>query len=85
MRTGEMILNRFKPCSCGCKGQDPWHKASYRRQVILTPNYLVGYVMLPFSTKPVKVERDSFYGPTTGRLCFGAWVVDRDSIIFDKS
>lgn len=25
------ITKRMKPCNCGCKGRDPWHKESYRR------------------------------------------------------
>lgn len=29
----EPIITRLKPCNCGCKGQDPWHKPTIRRKV----------------------------------------------------
>lgn len=29
----EDITTRLTSCRCGCKGQDPWHKASYKRVV----------------------------------------------------
>lgn len=73
----ELIINKLKPCNCGCQGSDPWHKATYRRTVTKI-DALTGHVQLPFSTKPVVVRREQ-YGAT-----FGAWIVDRDSIVFDK-
>jgi len=27
------IVKRIDPCTCGCKGQDPWHKQFYKRIV----------------------------------------------------
>lgn len=63
------------PCSCGCQGQDPWHKASYRRTITLDEGSATsGTVSLPFSTKPVKVTFQ--HG--------SVWLVDRSSIVFDK-
>jgi hypothetical protein len=29
----QKILTRVRPCSCGCKGRDSWHKRSLRRTV----------------------------------------------------
>tara|TARA_R110000868_G_scaffold227910_2_gene480867 strand:+ start:376 stop:639 length:264 start_codon:yes stop_codon:yes gene_type:complete len=81
----ELILARFKPCGCGCKGADSWHKPSFRRVVQLTPNNLVGFVQLPFSSIPVKVTRDSFESRLNpGTFCYGLWVVDRNSIVYDR-
>lgn len=31
--TVQTIMNRLTPCGCGCKGRDPWHRASFRRVV----------------------------------------------------
>ncbi len=64
------------PCNCGCQGQDPWHRATYKRVVKNikdTFGSTEGFVKLPFSTKPVRVVK----------TC-GVWVVDKSSITFDK-
>lgn len=29
----QTIVNRLKPCGCGCKGRDPQHRAEYKRTV----------------------------------------------------
>lgn len=66
------ILNRVGPCRCGCQGQDPWHKETYWRVVTETaPGE--GTVRMPYSTKPVRVTLDKYI-----------WVIDRNSIDFDK-
>lgn len=70
MRT--RITARLKPCTCGCQGQDPWHRAHYDREITLTSD-TQGTIRLPMSTQPVVVKK----------WC-GVWFVDRDSIIFDK-
>ena len=33
MMSSSLIINRDNPCTCGCRGTDPWHRKSYRRQV----------------------------------------------------
>jgi len=74
----EPILNKLKPCGCGCHGSDPWHKATYRRVVTITSS-TTGTVKLPYSTKPVRVTRHDY-----GEGVFGCWIVDVSSIDFDK-
>ena len=74
----QLIINRFETCNCGCNGSDPWHKKVYRRKV-KEISAIEGTVRLPFSTKPVRVTRRIY-----GEISFGLWIVDRDSIIFDK-
>jgi hypothetical protein len=50
------ILNRAKPCSCGCLGQDPWHKAWFWRVVtVVAPGE--GTVRMPYSRQPVRPRR----------------------------
>lgn len=68
------VINRFKPCTCGCKGTDPWHRSEYSRVItLIEPDR--GTVKLPMSSQPVTVIKS----PHTG-----LWIVDRDSIIFDR-
>jgi hypothetical protein len=74
------VINKGSPCSCGCKGQDPWHKASYRRVVHVRVKEgqtlgeaSEGTVSMPYSTQPVRVVRKHTL-----------WWVDPSSIVYDK-
>ena len=82
------VTNRLSKCYCGCQGQDPWHKQSYRRvvrSISKTANGEQGFVSMPYSNTPVRVTRTSYgISETTGREIFDNWTVDRDSIVFDK-
>jgi hypothetical protein len=93
MRTKtSFITYRFKPCNCGCKGSDPWHKTTYRRVVrnvremtgvmVTRDGYpkeyrAIGYVTLPMSTKPVQVC-DCSEG------VYPFWIVDYSNLEMDK-
>ena len=66
------IINKLETCNCGCGGHDPWHRQTYQRVVNQTSE-TTGTVRLPFSSRPVAV-----------RCIYGAWVVDRESIVFDR-
>jgi hypothetical protein len=70
----EKVIYRLKPCTCGCKGQDPWHRMEYLR-VIKLESPTQGTVRLPMSSKPVTVRKSDLTG---------LWLVDRDSIVFDR-
>jgi hypothetical protein len=71
------ILNHVFVCTCGCHGSDPWHRTWYKRVVtVATADALEGTVRMPYSSKPVRVTRDV--------VKHGLWVVDRNSIVFDK-
>ena len=76
MSKANLIINKLEVCGCGCHGSDPWHRSEYRRVVKTTPGSLEGTVIMPYSTKPVRVVRDTPNGIV--------WVVDRSSIVFDK-
>ena len=78
-----MVLNKLEPCNCGCHGTDPWHRVMYHRIVTQTDD-LTGTVRMPYSTLPVKVTRDLLGLRSNGDPLYGAWVVDRGSIVFDK-
>ncbi len=78
------IINRVGQCNCGCGGKDPWHRQTYRRIVTYTGD-TTGTVRMPYSTKPVVVtRRDYGFSARLNRQLYGAWIVDRDSITFDK-
>ena len=80
----EMILNKLQTCTCGCRGKDPWHRTTYYR-VVAKVSDVEGTVRLPMSKRPVRVTRDSYgISARTGRELYGIWIVDRNSIIFDK-
>lgn len=82
MQQSELIINRIKPCNCGCGGSDPWHQSTYHR-IVTRWSDTEGTVKMPYSTKPVRVTREAF---TVGdRVVYGGWCVDRDSIVFDRS
>lgn len=83
MAKAEQIINRLRPCRCGCGGKDPWHKSTYRR-VVTKATETEGTVQLPMSTKPVRVTRESWFSELLNRPNYGAWIVDRSSIEFDK-
>ncbi|MFA5376305.1 MAG: hypothetical protein WC455_11225 [Dehalococcoidia bacterium] len=74
----QWVINKMVPCNCGCHGQDPWHKSNYRRLVNQTSD-TEGWVKMPYSTKPVRVTRRAY-----DATHFGPWIVDRDSITWDK-
>ena len=84
----EQIIARLSPCNCGCQGQDPWHKSTYRRVVRNVEQVSEfrqrGEVRLPQSSKPVVVYREGFYSEKCGRVLYGAWIVDRSTIIHDR-
>ena len=88
MTKTEQVIARLKPCNCGCHGQDPWHKSEYRRVVSNVEQvdefHQRGTVRLPQSTQPVTVNRDGFYSEKCGRVLYGAWIVDRATIINDR-
>lgn len=69
----DTIYYRLKPCDCGCSGQDPHHQQTYKR-IIKDIVGNIGKVKLPMSTRPVTVVKNEY----------DMWVVDRNSIIFDK-
>lgn len=83
------IVARSKACNCGCNGKDPWHRMVYHR-VVHDINYLpdghdqTGWIRLPMSTKPVRVTRHGRWSEKLDQIIHGGWVVDRDSIVFDK-
>lgn len=27
----DTVIARIEPCTCGCKGSDPWHRSNFRR------------------------------------------------------
>jgi hypothetical protein len=66
------IIYRLRPCTCGCKGQDPWHRSEYIRRITLSDDS-TGTVRLPMSSTPVTVRKSALTG---------LWIVDRDSINF---
>jgi len=70
-------VSRVEKCGCGCRGEDPWHKSSYRRTITVTgtdgEGRRVGTVQLPMSTQPVRVVEGDF-----------GWNIDRSSIVYDK-
>lgn len=79
----QRIINKLTACNCGCQGQDPWHKATYLRSVNQTTP-TEGTVRMPYSSQPVRVTRQ-YYGLTvSNRPSFGSWIVDRDSIVWDR-
>ena len=93
MTSTERITYRATACNCGCSGSDPWHRREYRRVVsnatpmngecktrdMGTLKYKqVGWVRLPMSTRPVRVCDANTYTASA------RWVVDYDSIHFDK-
>lgn len=84
----EQIIARLKPCNCGCHGSDPWHKPTYRRVVRdieqVSEYRQRGTVSLPQSNQPVTVYRDGCYSERCGRILYGAWIVDRSTIINDR-
>lgn len=72
--TATRVIYRLTPCTCGCGGADPWHRGEFTR--VITPiDESTGTVRLPMSTQPVTVRRSALTG---------LWIVDRDSIVFDK-
>jgi hypothetical protein len=68
----ERVIYRLNPCGCGCNGRDPWHRQTYRRQLTML-SADTATCRLPMSSQPVIVRRE-----------YGLWIVDRDSIVFDK-
>jgi hypothetical protein len=73
----ETITARKNPCNCGCKGQDAWHKPSFKRAVsnFVTieaianetdiPQMVVvatGVARFPWGYEPVVAEVMSFDG-----------------------
>lgn len=81
MPSMQTIINKLETCTCGCKGRDPWHQKEYSRAVKKISE-TEGTVRLPFSKQPVRVIRRLYV--TEKGSCFGAWCVDRASIVFDK-
>lgn len=80
----QFIINRATVCNCGCHGSDPWHRSTYHR-VVTQISDTEGTVQMPYSTQPVRVTRDFLgIGEKSGKPIYGAWVVDRDSIVYDK-
>jgi len=75
----EMIINKTETCNCGCGGNDPWHRLTYRR-VVTKSSETEGTVRMPYSSKPVRVTRKKYRNGE-----FGMWRVDRESIVFDRS
>ena len=73
-----LIINKTKPCNCGCNGTDPWHKSTYKRSVTQTSD-TTGTVKLPYSSNPVVVTREAF--DVNGVTVYGPWIVYRDSIV----
>ena len=82
------ILYRLEPCTCGCGGEDPWHRTSYDRRIRNIENIdgrarvrglgevrfvSHGLAKLPFSSKPVRVVK----------LESNLWFVDYNSIDFN--
>lgn len=74
------IYNRFRPCNCGCKGTDPWHRSTYDRKLKMIDEE-TATCRLPMSTKPVIVRKKII---KCGNISWDIWVVDRDSIVFDR-
>ena len=88
MTSTEQIIARLAPCGCGCHGSDPWHRPTYQRVVRnieqVSEFRQRGEVSLPQSSLPVTVYRDGFYSEVCGRVLYGAWIVDRETIVNDK-
>ena len=82
MITQQTIINKTSPCNCGCQGQDPWHRRTYQRTVMQTSD-TTGIVRLPYSTQRVEVVREAHIS-ARNILVYGPWIVDRESIIWDK-
>lgn len=89
--TPQTIRNRWDPCTCGCEGSDPWHRAKYRRVVHVSHlDWNVGWVQLPFSTVPVRVRRIfpsdvRFLSELASRgAAAGDWEVIQSSVVRDK-
>jgi hypothetical protein len=77
------ICNKLDVCGCGCHGSDPWHKSWYKRAITLDQgSETTGTVRMPYSTKPVRVVMHKRYSDRPGD---GFWVVDRKSIVFDRT
>ncbi len=66
----EKISLRSKPCRCGCKGQDSWHKKSIRRIVEKTSD-TTGIIKTPWGK--IEVERKAYVSTITGSQVFGMW------------
>ena len=78
----ELIIARTSACNCGCSGSDPWHKHYYKRIVNVITD-ITGTVRLPMSSQPVRVFREVLIEGERGPI-YGAWTVDRESIVFDR-
>lgn len=59
------ILARTQPCTCGCKGRDPWHARTFDREVRGvcdatgeaadgSPIYRTGVARFPWGTETVE-------------------------------
>ena len=64
------ICYRIDPCTCGCKGRDPWHQRDYRRVIrrikrvrgecvvrsgVAGTYDAVGWARLPHARRPIRV------------------------------
>jgi hypothetical protein len=75
--TTTQLVIRARPCNCGCQGQDPWHRASYRRVVTLLPGSdTEGTVQHPGGI--TRVSRKIHGTLRDGRTDYGTWVFDGD-------
>ena len=45
---------RRKPCNCGCKGADSWHKQWFKR-VVKTQDGLTGTIKTPWGIEEVEM------------------------------
>jgi len=45
---------RTKPCNCGCKGADSWHKQWFKR-IVQTTDGKTGTIKTPWGTEEVEM------------------------------
>ncbi len=74
IKLSKQDVRRLEDCGCGCGGSDSWHRKSYERAVVVeSEDALEGFVQLPMSDHPVRVERR--------HPRISLWYIDLDSII----
>ena len=80
------ITTRYKPCGCGCKGADSWHKPTISRKVrnlkverapvhldSIQARVATGEAQMPWGMEPVQALVSVFPDGRTGR--YADWIL----------
>lgn len=68
------ILMRVRPCNCGCKGTDPWHRSKFKRKIYDIKTH----------ESPVQISDSDFFELKTGTARF-PWGVEQVVFLGVKS